>query len=169
MGFYKRQIDMLALARSRDKARARRKRFALADRYCECCHGSDVPRPWVFECVHEELHMGVLDDVFGSVKRGEADTAATDDTMSGRFPTLIELMTSTVKVNGRRRQVSTLTILAEDGVFKVGLRDRDNAVSLWVSGDGVLGALEAIERALNERPVAWRKTPEQYSRGRQKS
>ena len=103
--------------------------------------------------------MGVLDDVFAVVPGGVRERTAEDASFSKRCPSLFEMLTASPSVNGRRRMVSTMTVVAEDGVWKAGLRDRDHAVSLWTSGSTLQEALDALERALQERPVAWRKTP----------
>jgi hypothetical protein len=169
MGFFKRQSDMLATARRVMRANAYRKRFRWADASAELCEVGDVPRPWIFETVMEDMHMGILDDVFGRERPSDSSSAGEDAKLASLCPTLHELLTSTPLVAGKRRTVSTLTIVVEDGVFKAGLRDRDRMLSLWVSGEGLAGALDALEEALGRRPVPWRKTPEAYSRNRPKS
>jgi hypothetical protein len=113
--------------------------------------------------------MRSLVDVFAGLKKAAGPLAATDPTAEGRWPTLLALLT--VRDSGGKgiRQTSTLTVLAEDGVFKGGLRDRQEGVSLWVSSSSLLGVYDALEGALQATTVNWRKTPDYKPRDRQKT
>lgn len=166
MGYYKRVEEYVLAKRKADAAARHAKRFPLTS----CQHYSG-PRsvsvgPQSFNPFDEDVHMGALDIVFSGVRKDNGDYQATDMKMVDLFPTLMELMTHTPLVAGKRRTVSTLTALAEDGVWKLGLRDRDHQVSLWVSGETFEAALTALERNLTSVRVDWRKTPDYSSRNR---
>jgi hypothetical protein len=169
MSYMKRIHEQHATWRAAARLRARGGGSRAWAERIEMCWASDVPAPYVLETFGEDIHMGLLDDVFGNVRKSGGDRAADDPALSKLFPSLAEMMMATPTKDGKRRTVSTVTLVCEDGVWKAGLRDRDHAVSLWVSGDGLQGALGALEKALTERPVAWRKTPEAYNRARKNS
>lgn len=110
--------------------------------------------------------MDVLRNVFRSVSVGERDWQADDAGLRETHPVLFELLCATPKEGGRRRTVATLTLVAEDGVWKGGIRDRDHAVSLWVSAETFGGVLDVLETQLTGVSVPWRKSPEAQSRNR---
>jgi hypothetical protein len=96
--------------------------------------------------------------MLGGIKPAAAGLAVDDAAFALAFPRLHLMMTSLVDDDGRPRQVCTLTIVCEDGQVKCGINERNHALSLW-SGCGTLGgAFAALEEALGERPVAWRKS-----------
>ena len=100
----------------------------------------------------------VLDRVFAQQTTNLDGHAAADPGLVQSAPILYELMTAIPVVNGKARQTATLTIVAEDGVWKGGVRDRDHSLSLWVSAESLGGVVDALERALEATPVAWRRT-----------
>lgn len=166
MSILKRIYDVDCMRRKAASHAAYCKRFPESAWSCEYCVNEAIPAPFVFGSVLEDMHMSILAGVFGSVKRGGGDRAAVDTDFEKRCPYLLELLTATPKVNGRSRQTSTMTIVAEDGMWKAGLRDRQELVSLWVSGESLQAALDALETALHADVVQWRRTPEAYSRNR---
>lgn len=105
----------------------------------------------------EVMGMAKFDDIFGGAGKGESDYVFVDESFQRQFPVLYELLASTEKVEGKRRKACTLTLVAEDGVVKCGLRERDRNLSLWTSSETVGGVFVALEEALGERPVKWRK------------
>lgn len=105
----------------------------------------------------EYMAMGVFEDVFGDVKLAASGRAVDDEAFSQRFPTLSVLMTHTEGPDGAKRQVCTLTIVCEDGQVKCGINERNKGLSLWVSSQSVGGVFAALEEALGQRPVPWRK------------
>jgi len=102
--------------------------------------------------------MSVFDDVFGKPRSEENDTAADDSQFRERYPVLAVMLFDTPVLGKKRRAPATLTIVCEDGVVKAGLRDRDREMSLWVSSETVGGVFAALEEALGERPVRWKKS-----------
>lgn len=101
--------------------------------------------------------MAKFDDIFGGAGKGESDYVFEDQAFRDRYPILFELLASTEKVEGKRRKPCTLTLVAEDGLVKCGLKERDRNLSLWTSSETVGGVFAALEEALGERPVRWRK------------
>lgn len=112
--------------------------------------------------------MDVFADAFQGQEPESADRVCIDAKLAESYPVLNEFLTATPMLNGKRRKVATLNVVYEDGRCKVGLRERDRELSLWVSAESLGDALKALEEALNERPVQWRKVNGDYkSRGRQ--
>lgn len=123
--------------------------------------------PACFRPQDEDVHMSILNSVFQKVKATAGEEAASDPQMSKDYPGITELMTATPLVGNKRRETSTLTVVCEDGQWKVGLRDRTNQVSLWRAGETLARALHALEAALHEPTVDWRRTGDPKARGRQ--
>ena len=101
--------------------------------------------------------MGVFKDVFGSMSQCTGTQAVVDPDFQDKHPILYVLLTSTVDDDGKRRQVCTLNLVCEDGMVKVGLRERDRGMSLWTSSETIDGAFAALDVALAETPSRWRK------------
>lgn len=74
----------------------------------------------------------------------------------GRWPAIHAFLTELEGENGQSRDTATLTLFAQDGMFKTSLNDRDSGCSLWASADGLLTALDALEALLNADVVPWR-------------
>ena len=166
MGFYKRVSERTAARNKAARRQAFEKKYPPRYRDDELCVDGVSPIPWQVVSFDEDAYMGLLDDVFGRLQPQGQDCQAEDATMAEEMPTLLALMTSTALVDGKRRQTCTLTIVAEDGTWKGGVRDRDHNVSLWVSSGTLWGVLESLEKALGERPVRWRRNPDASSRTR---
>ncbi len=135
---------------------------------------SEVAAMWTvlsdFEFLERYLHMSIWDDVFGVAGKVDAESVLEDSGFSKQYPVLAAMLTETPTINGRRRKVCTLTIVCEDGQAKGGLKDRDRDLSLWVSCPSIGGLLAALEEALNERPVSWRRiTNERFKATRKDS
>ena len=111
--------------------------------------------------------MSVFEDAFEGAKNPSEDYVCIDEKLRKSYPTLAEFLTATPTLAGKKRRVATMTVVYEDGQCKVGLRERDKDLSLWVSGVGLGEALQALEDALTDRPVRWRRVNQDYSnRGR---
>ena len=108
----------------------------------------------------EYMYMSIFEDVFGVVGKESTDVAAEDSGFEKAYPILFQMLTGTPMINGKRRKTCTMTQVCEDGMWKLGLRDRDRDVSLWVSGETNGKAMAALEEALTARPVAWRRLPD---------
>jgi hypothetical protein len=107
--------------------------------------------------VQEYLCMGVFSDVLGGAKANTTGRTIDDPDFERQYPTLYLLMAHTVDDEGKPRIPATLTVVCEDGQAKVGLNERNHMVSLWTGAGSLGGAFAALEGALSERPVQWRK------------
>ena|ERR1039457_1111512 len=105
----------------------------------------------------EYMQMGRFHDVFNGQSKAGAVTAVNDADFEKQFPTLAALMTLQVDDDQQPRKVCTLTIVCEDGQVKAGINERDRGLSLWTSSQTLGGVFAALEEALGQRPVAWRK------------
>ena len=72
------------------------------------------------------------------------------------YPAIWEYLTLEAHEDGTPRERSMLMILVEDGIVKGCLQDRDQGQSLWASGSGVPGVLEALDRHLQAGTGEWR-------------
>lgn len=79
-----------------------------------------------------------------------------DDWLIENCPLLIDYLTNTRYDDGAVREVSTLNIFIQDGVFKVAVNDRDAEASLYASGETLQLALAAAESRLNANVADWR-------------
>jgi hypothetical protein len=84
------------------------------------------------------------------------DVAALDASISAVSPTLVEWLTTLKWENGDKRQTGTVMVLAEDGVWKAWLHDRDGRCSGWLSAGSLFDLLVAIEEGLVNNSVNWR-------------
>lgn len=169
MGYYKR-VEELA----RWRARAASRRAAVRSRsicvYVDefVCEGAGVP-PFSLACAWIGVHMSVR-ALLNQSRVTDSDWAAQDAEFAATHPLACELLTSREKIQGDiRRQVCTTTIVAEDGVWKLGLRERDTQMSLWVSATTMAGCWDALERALSRQPVEWRRSADQVPLKRPRS
>lgn len=80
------------------------------------------------------------------------------DAVLGPCPTLLEWLTATRYSDGSPRILPTLLIFSESMEWRVCLNDRDNCRSAWKSGRSPEEALAALERALSEGSVDWRRS-----------
>ena len=169
MGYYRRQTDAIHWKAKRATRISRAKRFCSYGEVLFCEHA--VLQAYFLEDELLEVYMGMktFDDVFGTAGKDGGDAVVTDANFSAAYPVLAMLLMATPMVNGKRRRTATMTTVCEDGQVKLGLRDRDRNVSLWVSGGSFTESLTALEDALNAPVVAWRRIDTEWSsRGRQK-
>ena len=108
--------------------------------------------------LQEYMAMGAFSDMLGGVKPAAAGLAVDDPAFAIAFPQLHLMMTSLVDDDGKLRQVCTLTVVCEDGQVKCGINERNHNLSLWTGCGTLGGAFAALEEALGERPVQWRKS-----------
>jgi hypothetical protein len=100
---------------------------------------------------------------------GESGSPASWDgePWSKRYPTLLEFLCVVKWEDGSVRQSGTVTLMAEDGLFKAAMNDRDAGVSCFVSGKSPGSLLEAMEKGLVTGSLEWRrKTPFKPKGGR---
>ena len=79
-----------------------------------------------------------------------------DPWLLNNCPSVVEHLVDSTYDDGSLRETSTLTVFIDAGVLKVGLNDRDNRRTLYVSGPDVGSALESLERALRAQAPDWR-------------
>jgi len=74
-----------------------------------------------------------------------------------RFPSLCEYLSHMEYDDGSKRELSTVTIREQDGRVLVALNDKDTSATAYISGEDVLGALQALEKALVAGTADWRR------------
>jgi hypothetical protein len=84
--------------------------------------------------------------------------AAWDSDWEDERPALLEYLTATTDENGRPRQTATITLCAENGLWKAALNDREQLASLWVSGESVEAVLGLLEAAARLPDGPWRRS-----------
>lgn len=166
MSVEQRRIDHEQLRVRKSRSRYASKRFYPSDKDL----ASSLEAVWaVFDSesfLQEYMYMSAFEGVFPDKRTEESDTVLDDLQFAERWPILCSLLTATPVIQGKRRRVATMTWVCEDGVAKAGIKDRDHDLSLWVSSTSILGCLEALEEALTERPVRWRRvTDDRYRKG----
>jgi len=97
---------------------------------------------------------------------GTSKQAASDETMAASFPALLEYLTDREGQGGAVRQTATITLFAEDGMFKACLNDRQEGLSTWASGESVQDTIEALEGLLASGEAVWRRAGGGKPRGR---
>lgn len=103
------------------------------------------------------MQMGIFEELLNGQGSESNGLAVDDSAFEKAYPLLYALMCRTVDDAGKQRQVATLTIVCEDGQVKCGVAERNYHLSLWISAGSLGGVFAALEGALTERPVAWRK------------
>jgi len=100
---------------------------------------------------------GLLKAALEGAKKDGKKAKTLDKDVSQVAPTLHAFLTQGEDDDGKERQVSTLLVFAEEGVWKACLSERDHDLTLWASAETFWGLLEALEGRLTESPVEWRK------------
>jgi len=85
--------------------------------------------------------------------------SAIDPEAERRYPALWEYLTCCL-IDDKGREPATLIVCCEEGQVKFCLSDRETNRVLWRSGDTVLEALEAMEKALRDGARDWRERRE---------
>jgi hypothetical protein len=101
------------------------------------------------------IHMLKLSSL-GPGKATGKGPAAKDPAVEKQYPAIHLLMTATVDDAGKARKTCTLTLCCEGGLWKGGLRDKDEGASCWRSGKTLDGLLRALEDALVSGEADWR-------------
>lgn len=76
--------------------------------------------------------------------------------MAETMPALWQHLSCAAYPDGSKRERSTLSVFVGDYGLQACLNDRDNGLVAFVSGDSLVGLLEALEAALASDTVDWR-------------
>lgn len=82
--------------------------------------------------------------------------AAEDPEWGERYPLLYEHLTSLTWEDGKPREVSTLLLFAEHGLWKACLNDRAEGRAVFLADQSIAGLLEALETGLRVGDLDWR-------------
>lgn len=94
---------------------------------------------------------------------------AESDALGSLRPAIWEYLTCEQWEDGTPRQTATVTVFWEDSRVKLCLNDRFAGRSLWVSGESLIAALDALEGQLEAGTGDWRRNrtwPAEKKRGR---
>jgi len=165
MGFNKRLLQCVADSARADSRRSRESRFHSYGELAECEAHVWTSRYSDDELLFEVFDMAIPANVFGRASEAVPTHTARDAAFAGLYPVLAEMLTYQGVQTKDFRQTCTLIIVCEDDQWKLGLKERDRNVSLWVSGATLAEALAALEMALGAPVVAWRRPVADVGRG----
>jgi len=74
----------------------------------------------------------------------------------GKHSEIMAFLTDVAYDDGTPRELSTISLFVEDGMFKAALNDKDMRRSLYVTAESMLGALGALEATLLRGGGDWR-------------
>jgi len=77
------------------------------------------------------------------------------------WPTLVEYLSQTTWDDGSPRETSTMLLFREDGSWKACLNDRAMGRTGWASSSSPEGTLQALEDALRDDRMEWRRKQSQ--------
>lgn len=89
-------------------------------------------------------------------------------TWSKGAPHLCEFLSLTQWADGTSRVPGTLLILAEDGLWKASLHDREGQRSCWLSGKTPTDLMASLERVCMTGEADWRHKPVQMPPAKRK-
>lgn len=92
------------------------------------------------------------------VSLGEDISLPEDSDFRVRYPLIYEFLSATTYSDGSKRRTSTLTLFLDAGGLKVSLNDRDQDFVAFVTADGLVSVLDALEAALEADSLDWRKS-----------
>jgi len=87
---------------------------------------------------------------------GKVEPVWGDDEFLQDHPNLADHLRSVKYEDGVARQTSTLMLFSDNGTLKLCLNDRDNARSVFVSGQNIMEAFELLEKGLRESSLDWK-------------
>lgn len=82
-----------------------------------------------------------------------------DPDFAQKYPAVFEYMTAINDPDGRPRRTATLTISAEEGVWKACLNDRETGYQLFVTSPLSETIFERLEAILASPEPHWRRNP----------
>jgi len=88
-----------------------------------------------------------------------------DAAFAERWPTVTDWLTTVRWDDGSTRRASSYKVFVDDGALKVAFHDADEDRTLFVTGDSVEGALDALEMVLKEGNGVWKRWPSSKKRG----
>jgi hypothetical protein len=88
---------------------------------------------------------------------GETGGTLTDREFADTYPALVEYLSARVFPDGTRRETSTMTVMVENGLFKVCLSDRQLGQVLWASSSTYSDLLLVLEAMLEGSNADWRR------------
>lgn len=82
--------------------------------------------------------------------------AASDEAFAKKYPTLAAYLTDTAYEDGSARRTATMTVFAEEGLFKASINDREQSRSAFMAADTFTGLLDRLEKGLQADRLDWR-------------
>lgn len=76
--------------------------------------------------------------------------------LAEHYEALVEYLTLSANAEGVARERATLMVVWEEGMWKLGLNDRECGRSCWMSGRTLFEVVESLEVALRSCNVSWR-------------
>lgn len=151
-----RQDNVEDAARAARMAKANANRYVLYRRLMRE-RGLPFPEMTRKEFSNEELSMSIFKSMDAALSRGKEDNEILIPEDSSRFPSLLTALVEEKDGKGAPRDRSVLLLSVEDGMWKCGLLCKSEGLSLWRSGETLLGALEALETEASSDAPEWRK------------
>lgn len=95
--------------------------------------------------------------IVGVKSQGQTAGLNGSDLLATKYPSVWEFLTAaTWPEDGSARVTGTLMLFVDKGQFKATMKDRDGGHVVFVSGDGLLAVLEALESGLEADDLDWR-------------
>ncbi len=98
-----------------------------------------------------------------ALQRRQAAAAAAGDGVAAADPdvtkwaaTLVEFLTQLSWGEGEKRKTGTVMVLAENGVWKAWVHDRDGKRAAWVSGGSLLDLVDSVDQGLANDSLTWK-------------
>jgi hypothetical protein len=125
----------------------------------EVSFGASIPRrylEWTDELERKDLAMALLKRP-AAVSGSQATPGPVDKGMTKVYPLIHAYLTEDSYDGGEVRERSTLLVVAEDGLFKACLIDKNIDATLWASGKVFDDMLACLETRLGDPGADWRK------------
>lgn len=98
-----------------------------------------------------------------ALQRRQAAEAAASDGFAAKDPdvakwagTLVEFLTQLTWGDLGKRKTGTVMVLAENGIWKAWVHDRDGKRAAWVSGGTLLDLVDTIDYGLANDTLTWK-------------
>lgn len=93
-----------------------------------------------------------------SSANGGGQGSVTEGMLPKKFPNLLAMLQDSKYDDGSARETSTLLVLAEGGMVKLCLNDRDLGRTAWTTATTLEDALASLESRLAKDQCEWRKS-----------